>query len=975
MIVTLAWKEFREHWPIWLTMVIMTGVMGFGVAELAARDAMSSRTAIQTLTILGMAATYGVVCGAMMLAGERESGTLVFLDIFHGRRELIWCLKVIIGAVFAFSEALAVALMLYLFKEVPPQWTLAIIGEGGRPVQALDAGGIPTAITSQFWFSLLPVVTLEAYAWGLLGSAPSRRVVSGAGIAALLAAPVWLFTVFMPPPIFLGVRLVAAGIVLVVSLIIFLNQSREVPSGPPPRPDQDMDRRRVQRRRVDGRRGDSWNGGFDGERRRPRRREERPTLDVAPFVPQPRIESVPMVRLAPRVPQAHSPTEVLWWLTFRQAWALISILAIAGVLIGFLVPSYGQLLWPIATLFLGVACGTAAFASEQRDLSYQFLSAQHLPLNTIWRVKIFFWLAAAALLAGFMFAGGLVVIVQQNLPALRLGIDPPAGFHFGTLHELMGSVLFFSIWLVYGFCMGQLFVLFCRKNVLAVLLASIFAFAAIGLWLPALLCGGLSGWQLWLPPLVLLAATRFLIRAWAGGRIKERRPLTATIGFAAAALVWSFATFGVRAWELPEVPEPLDRDDFRAAMLEARDARQIQDALAEVERKEAAAWLPQMVEAAQLPPGVLEPPSATGQAPTLRLLPPCRTMTEKLTELARSKQAQGQPGPALEHLTQLLALSRTMRCKAPPGFYLAGVEVETRTLDELDTSILQGKPAANLLRRVLDELNRHAAETPPPLDCLETECFRAEGALNNAAGWSFYSGSRRIRERWLAGWIALSLEAPWEEQRAVRLWRAVWGGLFRAVKTPHWELPQTSTPITSDNETTRDILRGWLPPAAGAGTSITAQELARLLDHSWMSDERLFTAVVPLRMAATRAQWRVDAHRLAVALQLYQIQEGKTAQHLKTLVPKYLSDVPTDPYSGELFRYRISGGEEVTLIEQRGGRPWQIAHVVSPGQAILWSSGPDRTDNGARKHADLPDDDAGWGREGYDLITIVPRLR
>ena len=35
MLLTLTWKELREHRSIWLTMVIMTGLMVFGFAFLA----------------------------------------------------------------------------------------------------------------------------------------------------------------------------------------------------------------------------------------------------------------------------------------------------------------------------------------------------------------------------------------------------------------------------------------------------------------------------------------------------------------------------------------------------------------------------------------------------------------------------------------------------------------------------------------------------------------------------------------------------------------------------------------------------------------------------------------------------------------------------------------------------------------------------------------------------------------------------
>ena len=88
----------------------------------------------------------------------------------------------------------------------------------------------------------------------------------------------------------------------------------------------------------------------------------------------------------------------------------------------------------------------------------------------------------------------------------------------------------------------------------------------MALWLPSLLCRGMGGWQLWLAPVAMLIATRLLIRAWTGGRIKERRPLAALIGFAAVGVVWAGANFAYRAWEIPDVGEPVDREAFRMAL-------------------------------------------------------------------------------------------------------------------------------------------------------------------------------------------------------------------------------------------------------------------------------------------------------------------------------------------------------------------------------------------------------------------------
>ncbi len=171
------------------------------------------------------------------------------------------------------------------------------------------------------------------------------------------------------------------------------------------------------------------------------------------------------------------------------------------------------------------------------------------------------------------------------------------------------------------------------------------------------------------------------------------------------------------------------------------------------------------------------------------------------------------------------------------------------------------------LRRVLDELDRHAAETPPAVDCLRAESFRAGGLLANPSVWTFAApGAGRVPEAWLARGIAVSLELPWESERKARLWQVVWAGLFRAIETPHWQLPES----VPGADLTEGILRAWLPAAAGP----PAADVARLLRESWLNDDRLFAPVVPLRAAATRSQWRVDSTRLAVALALYELEAG-----------------------------------------------------------------------------------------------------
>jgi hypothetical protein len=979
MILALPWKEVREHRAIWITMVLMTLAMGIGLAKIVAIENPVGAVVVQALTILGMAATYGVVCGAMMLAGEHEGGTLVFLDVFLGRRGLLWIAKFLIGIVLALAQGLTVGAILYALNDDPPIWIARLIGLFDFHAVAFPAharGPHP-----ELWLFVLPVITLEAYAWGLLGSALQRKVLAAAAVAVAAATPVWLVSAAAPPPVFLGIRLTVGIAILLISGCVFVMQSREASAGPPPKPEESPDPRarfyamweEMQREnaRLDRDPSPRRRGWDTAEPVRPIvLEEETPPIEAVPY---PNGRAAPVATAAARrraihVQAAGSPSEALWWLSVRQGWVIFLVLIAACLVIGLAIPSQGTLLWPFATLLLGVACGTATFAAEQRDLSYQFLAAEHLPLPTIWRFKVGLWFAvavfAALILAG---SGALVVVGNYALGVLANRPNPPAiALRFGTLYDLLGPTQFYGVWLLYGFVAGQVFVWLCRKTILALLLATMVAAGAVALWLPSMICRGMGGWQMWLPPIAALVSGRLLVRAWAGGRIQERRPIAALLGCVLGILAFAGVNFTWRAFEVPDVGEQLDPIEFRTnlPLAQANTAGQkIQDAVSLIDQA-GEPWRVPIADLVRMPAGMVEAPPGDGQVASLLHLPACGKMAARLVIVAREQQQAGKPGPAFDRLAEMLAMSRSLRVKALLVSYRTGVDIEAGGLGELESVLTTGKPNRALLRRALDELNRHAAETLPPRDCAQSECYRATGVLANPVMWTFAGRDRALNgvpERWLAGGIAMSLEIPWEDERKTRLWQAVWAGLFRGIETPYWELPATEERIAG-SDTTRNILAGWLPATSGPGASLTRARLARLLDASWVSDERLFTSVAALRSLATRSRYRVDSNRIAVALALYQAENGRAAGKLQDLVPKYLMELPIDPYSGGSFRYRVSTGEQ---IEGLG--------AVRAGQGIVWSTGPDRTDHGAQAHGGhVPEEDAQWTRGNLDLITRVP---
>jgi hypothetical protein len=112
MSLALCWKEWREHRLIWLTVAVLAVVVVVGMyLTLAPLGAQSLRQDpglqhVLLSAVLILAVAYGLVCGGMMFAGEREAGTLTFLEVLAGQRFLIWRTKLAVGVVLTIAQTL-----------------------------------------------------------------------------------------------------------------------------------------------------------------------------------------------------------------------------------------------------------------------------------------------------------------------------------------------------------------------------------------------------------------------------------------------------------------------------------------------------------------------------------------------------------------------------------------------------------------------------------------------------------------------------------------------------------------------------------------------------------------------------------------------------------------------------------------------------------------------------------------------------
>ena len=257
----------------------------------------------------------------MLLAGEREAGTLPFLDALPGLRGQVWRAKCLAGVVLVVAQV-AVLAGLTAAANLFPNWGQAaatLIGMAGAALFGL--------------------------AWGMLFSSVGRSVMNMilVSLAAQLAA-VFLFVV---PAAFLSV--------LVAQL---LNIPQEASM--------------------------SWCylavAGF--------------SIPVA-LGASARIFARPdRGRLRPsRQPARAGRAPRLWgrlfWLTWRQSRLFTAGLLAFSVLLGLLTLADGLVLWPAATLLVGVLCGATAFADEQQG-PFRFLGDQRFPLVRFWIVKVVF---------------------------------------------------------------------------------------------------------------------------------------------------------------------------------------------------------------------------------------------------------------------------------------------------------------------------------------------------------------------------------------------------------------------------------------------------------------------------------------------------------------------------------------------------------------------------------------------------------
>jgi hypothetical protein len=926
MIGSLVWKEYREQRAAWLCSAAAGSLLLLVWAntqvpgeEVVAGIPEPSGVVRWGAVILTWA--YGVLCGAMLLAGERENGTLAFLDVLPRWRAQVWRAKFLAGLVLVLAQAALLGGVLvvlgvsrtasdaagYLAASVGAglvgmSWGAymsarvdgvlralwqAIIGQvlagvglvlvlalaglaaGPQPAGAawpllpvvMLAGGLVAAVA--LVASARAFARLDYFRTGLHGGSKRRVAWGGAWPAAawLTARQSWPHAVLnCLAGLCAGVAVAAGYLVAWPSAALSLS---------------------------------CWCGAlaFTGDEVVTRRLLAEQRLPPGRFW----LARVTLSAVVAALACLCSLVPVLFWklplllnMTPDARWGA-NLLArlFDDEALGALVPAPTFLaVWPLYGFAAGVLCGQ--FWSRGAGAA---------------AVAVVVGAAAAVLWLPSLAAGGLQLWQVLGLP----------------LAMLMASRLLLPAWAA-----GRLL---CRRSVGPLTAAAVLA----GVWTAA---------GLWYRELEVRApATALDVADFVRG-LDERRPLEAAER-CRAALAFMHRN--------PLLTKRATRPVFALARGPVANGLLLNQ-LDEVLRRgwptdgpELARWLdrvfagPWRIELAgalkDSPPLLVDPRSTAGPIVAVDpVVQEAQLAVKLLTAHGLRHQPGGNHATFVSDADTSLALIRALKYRTPTFAWRGAADSEDDVLSGLDRWLKRLPNRADELRRMLTVMERHEAGCPSDaVQAMRADAVAAFNTLRSPGSWMPLKGlSPVIPTTASARMAALSWreQVPWEEKRQQRvLAHLVLGG------------------------------RGTVP----------------LMDFpsAWREPAVTYAGLEWLRQIETGALSRRRAALLTVALRLYLADKGRPASSLEALTPGYLRALPADPYdvAGRPFGYRVSAGENVRIpwLDSENGQ-WRTGpRRLPPGYGILWSVGPDGREDGGRCDA------AGASRSdpGCDQIRIV----
>lgn len=928
MIRTLLWKEYREQRATVVALLVFAiGLPVLVQTIVEPADAVNSPFGVLAISILCLT---GLVVGGQAFAGELEGGTQAWLDAQPAWRRTIGQTKI------AFSLAVLCLISVALM-------TLGVATNWLRPLGPADV-------------LLLIVAGLSGLGCGLLGSTIGRSTLTAIGWGIVFQVLALIAMILIALYVRLPFRLSDQQSVFVSALI---------------------------------------------------------TIPLTYFVAARRFHSPDSARNRdlPHSIVARSSWQSLLWLTWRQSRFVVALISLAGLAAAIFLPIHCDLpIWPAIGLGFGIVAGLSAFSPDRHGDAQRLLGDRRWPVGRVWLVKIAFSLMVAL----------IPVIVQLILVSIQSFVrsyDLETSHASRVFTEKLSTFIrpdFLLLGPIYGFAIGQFLGMICRKGAVAFVLSAIVGVFALVAWWPSTVFGGLFLWQWMLPPLVLILTTRWPAWPWATGRLSEAKTIIGSIG---AGLLATLLTVGGVAYRVVEVPDrapPFDIAAFekslptpeqnqailkltkvlrqfralgyaivppidshlngeprynwiiRASQIVAAQSWNADDE--ELNRKldEFAAQpiFGELREAVALPLGMAE--FSAGKPGTIdyALVTSAKSLADIVAARALQLASRGQADQAFDLLFVALDLGRQLQSRSYISVFLHGSSIEQNSLRLFRVVAESSGATSEVLLSALARLEKLVQSAPSAADAIKISYLTAARSIRNAG----VSPNAFENEPWtLRNWAAL---APWEIARSLDILNAVVAGYLRTAALTYPEAIQRigNGPDSILPFGTR--LAAWTPP--NADTISAFHRVNRWLSSSISPVALLWDHHILIQAQLLRTLRRAAILQLAVAA--FEVENGQPARGLSDLVPKYLGELPLDPYTMKSFCYRVSVGEQVAM-----NPPWNADVVpettlVPAGVGVIWSTGGDMQDDGG-----FINYASSWGnthfRPGRDLIFLAPAIR
>jgi hypothetical protein len=907
MLARLWWKEARVFWPFWVTLGLVAVLVQWFALRYGGHGA---TTGVLTYVALFWAVVYAFAVGAAAFAGEREQGTLTFLDTLPVGRPTLWAGKASFAIVttLALATAMVALSMMGTTLRDPREYGLAMI---------------------LLW---LGTMAIEAAAWGLFWSS----WVGNALAAAILAiASVGLISTALSGPNLEHMKAGPSAIRLALAVAAAAGSYRVMVARPRP-----------------GRPG-----------------RGRPSPAPAPgarAVYASTLEfSEPSRRLA-----AASTVGRLAWETVREGAAMWAGLTALGLVF----PLFSTFLlrwlaWTGPSIMIGVAltlaAGVCVFGLENRARTFRFYVHHGVRPGTVWIVKVLVWIGAV--LASWGIAIAVVAMLPRSGLARREEIVVLAALAF------------------HAFALGQFCGLVIRRGITAGVAALLLLFLVSYPQITLVIFKMVPAWGLMIVPAMLLAISW----AWSGEWMLDRDGPRRWVRLALLVIIPFGMLFtgyaAARAWGVPDVPSPYagadvrpepvppDQDaaeGYRAAIARIRGGEAIpfQSRREIIDPVIVEGWVPDAQEvvdywrdnreaiemarrASSRPRGQFTYP------PDMTLYSGIDPAIGKMLDLwgllaldARERQSRGDLTGAWEDIRAGFRMAEVVATSALMTPMMTSYAIDQSTSRLAISWACDPRQTADSLRSALDDV-RKLTPLPSLEGVVKREALAEEKAIDmpmeELLAKSYLFGPPSFLRSLLAP-LAVN---PWERERARRVLKLLTSDELELARSESWQYwnGRVNDPRS---------LAAWRNPTGPQPWKSHNPAHDQYLESTYLL-KLLHPALGRIAAARDLSLMLRRALEQVLALRLWKVEHGTYPDSLAKLVPAEFPSLPLDPYSGRPFGYVASTGQELLLLERVGTRvrtETPKLYATRPGQMLLYSVGPDGSDDGASKNFELRED-------------------